>query len=158
MIPGGLYNKGNQILQQPGYLVIRNEMVHETRVIPLDGRPHPGADIHLIMGDGRGHWEGSTLVVETTNFTDKTNVNAFDGSTGPHTDKLRLTERFTRVAADELSYEVTLDDPGTWTQPWTLHIPYKMDPTYTIYEYACHEANYGLSDILKGAREKEKLQ
>ena len=156
MIPGGLYNKGNQILQAPGYVVIRNEMVHETRVIPLDGRPHAGKDIHLIMGDGRGHWDGNTLVVETTNFTDETSINAFDGSSGPHTANLRTVERIQRVAADELSYEVTIEDPQTWTRPWTLHIPYKLDPSYEIYEYACHEANYGLLDILKGARAQEK--
>jgi len=156
MVPGGLYNKGNQILQAPGYVVIRNEMVHENRVIPLDGRPHVGKDIHLIMGDGRGHWEGNTLVIETTNFTAKTSINAFDGSTGPHTENLRTVERITRVARDELSYDVTIEDPQTWTRPWTLHIPYKLDPSYELYEYACHEANYGLPDILKGARAKEK--
>jgi hypothetical protein len=152
MQPGNLYNKGNQIIQSPGYVVIRNEMVHETRVIPLDGRPHPGKNVHLFMGDGRGHWEGNTLEIETTNFTDKTSI----GVGIPHTEDLRLVERISRVAPNQLSYDVTIDDAKTWTRPWTIHIPYSADPTYTIYEYACHEANYGLLDILKGAREQEK--
>ena len=150
MLPGNLYNKGNQILQAPGYVAIRNEMVHETRVIPLDGRAHVGQNIRTYMGDGRGHWEGHTLVVETTNFTDKTDINGT-----PHSEALRLVERFTRTAPDELSYDVTINDPQTWTRPWTIHIPYKMDQTYIIYEYACHEANYGLADILSGARAQE---
>ncbi len=151
MQPGNLYNKGNQIHQAPGYVVIRNEMVHETRVIPLDGRPHVGKDIHLYMGDGRGHWEGNTLVIETTNMTDQTGI----GGGVPHSDALRLIERITRIAPDELSYDVVIDDPKTWAKPWTIHIPYKLDPAYIIYEYACHEANYGLLDILKGARAQE---
>ena len=158
MVPGGLYNKGNQIVQAPGYVAIRNEMVHETRVIPLDGRPHVGKDIHMYLGDGRGHWEGNTLVVETTNFKDNTSINAFDGSSGPHTAGLRLVERIARVSPEEISYDVTIEDLKTWTRPWTIHIPYKLDPSYTIYEYACHEANYGLADILKGARVQEKIQ
>ncbi|HJT87813.1 MAG TPA: hypothetical protein VJ732_08150 [Bryobacteraceae bacterium] len=152
MLPGNLYNKGNQILQAPGYVVIRNEMVHETRVIPLDGRTHAGKNIRMYMGDGRGHWEGNTLVVETTNFTDQTSI----GGGIPHTENLRLVERIARVAPDQLSYDVTIDDPQTWTRPWTIHIPYQLDPSYKIYEYACHEANYGLLDILKGARAQEK--
>jgi hypothetical protein len=151
MMPGNLYNKGNQILQTPGYVVIRNEMVHEARVIPLDGRAHVSKNIRTYMGDGRGHWEGNTLVVETTNFTDKTDVNGT-----PHSEDLRLVERFTRVSADELAYDLTINDPKTWTKPWTMHIPYPSDPTYTIYEYACHEANYGMLDILAGHRAQEK--
>jgi hypothetical protein len=127
-------------------------MVHETRVIPLDGRPHPGKNVHLFMGDGRGHWEGNTLVIETTNFTDKTSI----GVGIPHSEDLRLVERISRVAPNRLSYDVTIEDAKTWTRPWTIHIPYTADPTYTIYEYACHEANYGLLDILKGARAQEK--
>jgi hypothetical protein len=154
MMPGNLYNKGNQIVQAPGYVVIRNEMVHEARVIPIDKegakRPHVGSNIKTYMGDGRGHWEGNTLVIETTNFTDKTDVN-----NTPHSQRLKLIEKFTRVSADELDYDVTIDDPETWTKPWTMHIPYPADPTYVIYEYACHEANYGLINILAGARAKE---
>jgi hypothetical protein len=154
MIPGNLYNKGNQIVQAPGYFVIQNEMVHETRVVPLDGRPHVGPGVRTYMGDGRGHWEGNTLVVETTNFVKDIAMNGINFAL--LTDQLRIVERFTRTAPDELGYDATVEDPGTWTRPWMMHVPFKLDPAYTIYEYACHEANYGLSDILKGAREQEK--
>jgi hypothetical protein len=154
MLPGNLYNKGNQIVQAPGYVVIRNEMVHEARVIPLDGRPHLGPGIRSYMGDGRGHWEGNTLVVETTNFQKDIGMNGINFAL--LTEALRIVERFKRTAPDELSYDATIEDPGTWTRPWTMHVPYKMDPEYTLYEYACHEANYGLLDILKGARAQEK--
>ena len=153
MLPGNLYNKGNQIVQAPGYFVVRNEMVHETRVIPLDGRPHVGKDVRTYMGDGRGHWEGNTLVVETTNFLKDIGMNGINQAL--LTDKLRIVERFTRTAADELTYEATVEDPGTWARPWTMRVPYRMDKEYTLYEYACHEANYGLPDILKGARATE---
>ena len=154
MIPGNLYNKGNQILQAPGYVVIRNEMVHESRVIPLDGRPHVGANIRTYMGDGRGHWEGNALVIETTNFKNNIGMNGFNQS--HTTDRLRIVERIARIAPDELSYDVTVEDPGTWTRPWSMHIPYQQDNDYQLYEYACHEANYDLLNILKGARAKEE--
>jgi hypothetical protein len=154
MLPGNLYNKGNQILQVPGYFIVRNEMVHETRVIPLDGRPHVDQKIRTYMGDGRGHWEGNTMVVETTNFLSGIAMNGINFAL--LTDRLRIVERFTRTAPDELTYDATVEDPSTWTRPWTMHVPYRLDPTYQLYEYACHEANYGLSDILKGAREDEK--
>lgn len=153
LIPGNLYNKGNQILQSPGYVVIRNEMVHEARVVPLDKRPHVGDGIRTYMGDGRGRFEGNTLIIETTNFKKDIGMNGINFAL--LTDKLRIIERITRVAKDELSYDVTVEDPGTWTAPWTMHIPFRLDPTYTVYEYACHEANYGLPDILKGARATE---
>ena len=153
IIPGNFYNKGNQIVQAPGYVVSRNEMVHENRVIPLDGRPHVGPAIKSYMGDGRGHWEGATLVVETTNFKDNIGMNGFNQS--HTTDQLKIVERITRVGPDELSYDVTVQDPGTWTKPWTMHIPYKRDNEYILYEYACHEANYDLLNILRGAREDE---
>jgi hypothetical protein len=113
-----------------------------------------GENIRTYMGDGRGHWEGNTLVVETTNFRDNIGMNGFNQS--HTTDRLRIVERFIRVAPDELSYDATVEDPGTWTRPWTMHIPYKMDNEYTLYEYACHEANYDLLNILRGAREDEK--
>ena len=154
MLPGNLYNKGNQILQAPGYVAIRNEMVHETRVIPLDGQPHVGQNVRTYMGDGRGHWEGNTLVVETTNFKNNIGMNGIPAAL--LTESLRIVERFTRTAPDELSYDATVEDPGTWTKPWTMHVPYKLDNTYALYEYACHEANYGLGDILRGARLKER--
>jgi hypothetical protein len=146
-----IYNFGNQIVQAPGYVVIRNEMIHEARIISLDGRPHVGSNIRTYMGDSRGHWEGNTLVVETTNFNDETGA-----AGGFFSDVAKLTERFTRTAQDELSYDVTINDPKTWTKPWTIHMPYKLDPSYTIYEYACHEGNYMMLDSLEGARQLEK--
>ena len=153
LIPGNLYNKGNRIVQAPGYVVIQNEMVHETRVVPLDRRAHVGQNLRTYMGDSRGHWEGNTLVIETTNFFPNIGMNGINQAL--LTDKLRVIERVTRVSKNELNYDVTVEDPGTWAQPWTMHIPLSMDPEYQLYEYACHEANYGLLDILKGARREE---
>jgi len=147
-----LYNFGNEIVQGPGYVVIRSEMIHESRVIPLDGRPHVGKDIKTYLGDSRGHWEGNTLVVESTNFNGKIGI----GGAAPTTDALEIVERFTRIAPDELSYDATISDPGTWTKPWKIHYPYKLDASYPIYEYACHEGNYMMLNALKGARELEK--
>jgi hypothetical protein len=146
-----IYNFGNQIVQGPGYVVIRNEMIHEARIIPVDRREHVGSKLRSYMGDSRGHWEGNTLVVETINFNDQT------GAAGAFfSDAARLTERFTRTAQDELSYDLTIDDPKTWTKPWTVHMPYKADPSYNIYEYACHEGNYMMLDSLEAARQLEK--
>ncbi len=146
-----LYNFGNEILQAPGYVIIRNEMIHETRVIPLDRRPHVGKDIRMYMGDSRGHWEGNTLVVETTNLKAQPGAGG-----GLFSDDAVLTERFKRISPTELSYDLTVNDPKTWTKPWTLHMPYKLDPSYKIYEYACHEGNYMMLDALSGARDLEK--
>jgi hypothetical protein len=146
-----LYNFGNEIVQAPGVVVIRNEMIHETRVIPLDGRPHVGKGLQTYIGDSRGHWEGDTLVVETTNLNNKTGTGG-----GYFSDAAVLTERFRRVAKDELTYDLTVNDPKTWTAPFTIHMPYKEDPSYTIYEYACHEGNYMMIDALTGARTLEK--
>jgi len=154
MLPGNLYNKGNRIIQAPGIFVIQNEMVHETRIIPTDGRPHRGKDIRTYMGDGRGHWEGNTMVVETTNFVKDIAMNGINFAL--LTDQLRIVERFTRTAQDKLSYDATVEDPGTWARPWTMHVDYPLDPTYELFEYACHEANYGMADILKGARMEEQ--
>jgi hypothetical protein len=154
MLPGNLYNKGNRILQAPGLFVIQNEMVHETRVVPTDGRPHRGKDIRTYMGDGRGHWEGNTMVVETTNFVKDIAMNGINFAL--LTDQLRIVERFARIAPDKLSYDATVEDPGTWARPWTMHVTYPLDPTYELFEYACHEANYGMADILKGARMEEQ--
>jgi hypothetical protein len=147
-----LYNFGNEIVQAPGYVVIRSEMIHESRVIPLDKRPHVGSNIKTYMGDSRGHWEGNTLVVETTNFNGKIGI----GGGAPTTDALMIVERFTRTAPDQLSYDATISDPGTWVRPWSIHYPYKLDPSYAIYEYACHEGNYGILNALKGAREMDR--
>jgi hypothetical protein len=146
-----LYNFGNQIVQMPGYVAIRNEMIHETRVIPLNGGPHVGSAIKTYMGDSRGHWDGNTLVVETTNLKDQPGA-----AGGLFSDAAKVTERFTRTSPTDLVYQATIDDPKTWTKPWTLSMPYKLDPHYTIYEYACHEGNYMMLDSLSGARELEK--
>jgi len=146
-----LYNFGNEIVQAPGVVVIRNEMIHETRVIPLDGRPHVGKGLRTYIGDSRGHWEGDTLVVETTNLNNKTGTGG-----GYFSDAAVLTEKFRRIAKDELTYDLTVNDPKTWTKPFTIHMPYKEDPNYTIYEYACHEGNYMMIDALTGARALEK--
>jgi hypothetical protein len=154
-----VYNNGNQIVQAPGYVVIRNEMIHETRVIPLDGRPHLNSAIRSYMGDSRGHWEGETLVIETTNFTDKdaigSNGAGYPGDPGHHSAELKVIERLTRVGPDTLNYEATVSDPKTWVKPWTMLIVLKKDPHYQLLEYACHEGNYALGDILSGARAEE---
>jgi hypothetical protein len=154
-----VYNNGNQIVQAPGYVVIRNEMIHEARVIPLDGRPHLNSAIRSYMGDSRGHWEGDTLVIETTNFTDKdaigSNGAGYPGDPGHHSAELKVIERLTRVGPDTINYEATVVDPETWVKPWTMLIVLKKDPHYQLLEYACHEGNYALGDILSGARAEE---
>ena len=147
MLPGP-YNNDFEIVQGPGYVAILHEMIHDVRVIPLDGRPHLPPSITQWFGDPRGHWEGDTLVVDTTNFSPETN---FRGAS----DRLHLIERFTRVAPDEIRYEFTVDDPTTFTRVWKAEIP--MYPAEgRIFEYACHEGNYALADILRGARAQEK--
>ncbi len=155
-----VYNNGNQIMQAPGYVVFRNEMIHESRVIPLDGRPHVSPDIRMYLGDSRGHWEGSTLVVETTNFTDKdaigSNGAGYPGDPGYHSDQLKVVERFTRTGPKTLDYTATVIDPKTWTKPWTMLLQLENETTIIkIIEYACHEGNYAMGDILSGAREAE---
>jgi hypothetical protein len=148
-----IYNNDFQIFQSPGFVVIAPEMVHSARTIPLDGRPHLVKNLHQWLGDSRGHWEGNTLVVETTNFRTDSGVIFQDAN--PET--YRITERFTRVAVDKLNYEFTVADPKTWTRPWTARIPWtKIDPGEQMYEYACHEDNYDLVHLLTGARSREK--
>jgi hypothetical protein len=148
-----IYNNDFQIFQSPGYVVIGPEMIHSARIIPLDKRPHIGKNLHQWLGDSRGHWDGDTLVVETTNFRTDDGV-IFQGA-DPETYK--ITERFTRVAGDSLNYEFTIEDPHTWTKPWTALIPWtKIDPSEQMYEYACHEDNYDLVHFLSGARSREK--
>ena len=147
ILPWG-YNNTYQIVQSPEYMTILVEMIHDARVIPLDGRPHPSSKVRQWMGDSRGYWEGDTLVVETTNFTDKT---AFHGSG----ENLRVVERFTRVAEDSILYEFTAEDPTTWTRPWSADVP--MTKTLgPIVEFACHEGNYSMYNALSGARADEK--
>ena len=146
MLPAG-YNSYLQIVQTPAYVVILQEMIHDARIIPLDGRPHAPPSIRRWLGDSRGRWEGDTLVVDTTNFTDKTN---FRGSR----ENLHVVERFTRVDENTVRYEFTVDDPTTWTKPWSAEMPLARDKG-PIFEYACHEANYGFANNLKGARAQE---
>jgi hypothetical protein len=154
-----VYGNGNEIVQAPGYVLLRHEMIHETRVIPLDGSLHAGPSIRTYMGDSRGHWEGPTLVVETTNFTDKVAIGSngagYPGDPGYHSEALRIIERFTRTDENTLQYEATVDDPRTWTRPWTIAMPLMRDPGYGLFEYACHEGNYAMSNILSGARAAE---
>ena len=150
MTPGG-YNQNVQVFQTPDHVVLLNEMVHSSRVIPIDGRGHLPDDVRQWMGDSRGHWEGDTLVVETTNFLRET---SFRG--GVTTADLRLTERFTRVSDGTLMYDVTVEDPSAWDRPWSYRIPMQKN-AMPIFEYACHEGNYGLFNILAGAREKEAV-
>jgi hypothetical protein len=157
-----VYNNGNQIVQGPGYVVFRNEMIHESRVIPLDGRPHVSPTITMIMGDSRGHWEGNDLVVETTNFTDKdaigSNGAGYPGDPGYHSDQLKVIERFTRTGDKTMDYRITVIDEKTWVKPWTILIQLQKNDDYQMLEYACHEGNYAMLDILSGARADEKAK
>jgi hypothetical protein len=153
-----IYGNGTQIVQSPGYVAIMHEMVHEARIIPLEKRPHAGQNIRMYMGDSRGRFEGNTLVIETTNFPDqKTAVQGGNGGAGPPTsDALRLVERFTRTAPDTIKYEVTIDDPKTYTRPFTVSFPIVQEPGYQLFEYACHEGNHAMFNSLSGARAQEK--
>jgi hypothetical protein len=151
-----IYSSGSQILQTPEYVVIHHEMIHEVRIVPLDGRPHLPDGIRLYMGDPRGRWEGHSLVVETTNFNGKTGSYARNGNGNPTTVRLRLVERYTRTSAHTMQYEVRVEDRGTFTAPWTVAFPLTLDPAYRMFEYACHEGNYALANILRGARAAER--
>ena len=160
MMPG-FYNHNYQILQTPDYVVIMVEMIHDARIIPLDGSSHVSPTVHQWLGDSRGRWEGDTLVVETTNFTDKVNGRQELGHTqGGGTvfggdRNLRLIERFSRVGDDMIDYEFTVVDPTVWDRPWTALLP-MTGIEGPLFEYACHEGNYALENILSGARVKEK--
>jgi hypothetical protein len=151
-----IYGNGTQIIQAPGYVTLLQEMVHEARIIPLDGRPHANPGIRSYMGDSRGHFDGATLVVETTNFLpNKTGIGLNGGGT-PTSDALKLTERFTKVDPGTINYELTVDDPKTYTKPWKVGFPITQEPGYANFEYACHEGNYAMFDSLSGARAIEK--
>jgi hypothetical protein len=145
-VPTG-YDNNYEIVQTPGYVAILQEQMHETRIVPLDGRPHLDTAVRQWLGDSRGHWEGKTLVVETTNFSDQA---SFEGATK----NMRLVERWTRVADNRIDYRFTVEDPATWTRSWTAAISWNRSGP--LYEYACHEDNYGLYGILAGARAEEK--
>jgi hypothetical protein len=148
---GSWYSSNYQIFQSPGYVVVLQELIHEPRIIPLDGRPHLPQATTQWLGDSRGHWEGDTLVVETTNFDPRTN---FQGAR----DTLRLVERYRLRDANNLEYEFTIDDPKTFTQQWTASRPMRRQTDgISVFEYACHEGNYAMTGILKGARTEEKL-
>jgi hypothetical protein len=141
------YNSNLQIVQGAGYVVIEAEMIHDVRIIPTDGRPHIAKNVRQWMGDSVGHWEGNTLVIDTTNFTD---LNPFEDAQNVH-----VIERLTRVDPDTILYQFTVEDPGMWTKPWSGELPItKMQGQ--LYEYACHEANYGLVNTLNGARVAEQ--
>ena len=149
MMPAG-YGSNYEIEQGQGYAAIRYEMIHETRVIPLDGRPHLSGNIRLDLGDARGHWEGDTLVVETTNFTERS---VYRGGSAD----LKMTERFKPLSATAVDWSVTFDDPHTWVRPWTFTMKLtKKDRSQQVYEYACHEGNYAMPNILSAQRSAEK--
>lgn len=155
MLPAS-YNSNLQIVQNPGYVAIVQEMIHDIRIIPLDGRPHPPRNVHQWMGDSRGHWEGDTLVVDATNFIEKTALNVPRGYAIPPTsERLHVVERFTRTDPNTILYEFTVDDPATWSKAWTGRVTI-MKIEGAIYEYACHEGNYGMANTLSGARAEEK--
>ena len=145
MLPA-IYGDSYQIVQGPGFVAIRIEMIHETRVIPLGGQPHANKGIALDMGDPRGHWEANTLVVETTNFRDR----SIYRNGNPKT--FKLIERFTPTSKKTLEWSVTVDDPSTWTRPWTFSLPLTANDEEPLYEYACHEGNYAIRNILSGSR------
>ena len=142
------YNANYQIVQAPGYVMILTEMIHDVRIIPLDGRPQPPQNVRQWTGISRGRWEGNTLVVETTNFNGK---NAFRGAS----EHMKVTERFSRVADDMIDYKFTVEDPATWDRSWTAEAPLAKTGG-PIFEFACHETNYGIANILAGARAGEK--
>jgi hypothetical protein len=141
------YNNNIRIVQAPGYVTILNEMIHDVRIVPLDGSPHLPKSVHLWMGDSRGHWEGNTLVVDTTNFSDKTNFRGAD-------ENMHLIEKFTRAGDDTMMYQFTVDNETAFTRSWTAQVPMtrSQDP---MFEYACQEGNYSLTNVLAGARAEE---
>ena len=159
MFPGG-YGAGYQILQAPGYVVIFYEMIHEARIIPINDRAPLSEKIRLWNGDARGRWEGDTLVVETANYNDQGTIGTNIASRGlrgiQQSEALKIVERFTRVDRDTVNYDVTIDDLGPFTAPWTVAMPLNRDSSYQIFEYACHEGNYGLENSLRSGRADDK--
>jgi hypothetical protein len=160
VIPAG-YNNAYQIVQTADYVVIHAEMIHDARIVPLDGRPAPPPSLRLLEGDSRGRWEGDSLVIETTNFSDRNSI-ATSAASGrikgiPQTTALRIVERFTRVGPDRIDYEARVEDPGVFTGPWTLAFPLMKDDEYQIYEYACHEGNRAMEGMLRGGRYQERV-
>jgi hypothetical protein len=152
MMPA-IYGNAYEIVQSPDYVAIRYEMIHETRIIPLDRRPHVGSAVREYLGDARGHWEGNSLVIETTNFNGKTH---FGYNNRYNSEKFTLIERFTPVGPDKLQWQVTFNDPEVWTRPFTFTMPLTRDSSQPVFEYACHEGNLGLEHILSAARAEER--
>jgi hypothetical protein len=157
--PAG-YNNGYQIIQTPGYVVIAFEMIHETRIIPIDGRPKLGAAIQQWNGEPRGRWEGNTLVVESTNYNDKGSIGT-SAATGrlrgiPQSSSMKVTERFTPIGPDTIDYRVTIDDPKVYAKPWTVQLPLNRDDTYQIFEYSCQEGNYSMANVLSFGRKRDR--
>ena len=159
MFPAG-YNNAYQIIQIPGAVVMVFEMIHETRIIPIDGRPKLDERIRQWNGEPRGRWEGETLVVESSNYNNKGSI-ATSAATGrirgiPQTDAMHITERFTRVDADTINYTVTIDDPKVYTRPWTVALPLNRDNTYEMFEYSCNEGNYAMRNSLSFGRKRDR--
>jgi hypothetical protein len=157
--PAG-YNNGYQIIQTPGYVVIVFEMIHETRIIPIDGRPKLGAAITQWNGEPRGRWDGNTLVVESTNYNDKGSIGT-SAATGrmrgiPQSASMKITERFTPIDANTIEYRVTIDDPKVYSKPWTVEIPLNRDESYQMFEYSCQEGNYAMANALSFGRKRDR--
>jgi hypothetical protein len=150
------YGNGNRILQTPDGFVISYEMIHDTRVIPVDGRRHLAPAIRQYLGDSRGRWQGNTLVIETTNFTDQTSVGGGNGNGLRHSEALRMTEHLTRIADDVLLYDVTIDDPKTYTKPWTIALPLISPPGFMPLPYDCHEGNGAVKYIMSAERAEDR--
>ena len=154
------YNNGYQIIQSPGYVTIVAEMIHEARVIPIDGRPHLPPTVRSMNGDSRGHWEGQTLVVDTTNFSGDGWFSTHAGSGRlrgvPMTTSLHLVERFSLIDPRTLKYEMIIDDPNVYTEPWKVQVPFTRDDAYQMFEYACAEGNQTIGNVLRGARREER--
>jgi hypothetical protein len=159
LFPAG-YNNGYQIVQTPDYVMIMSEMIHEARIIPLNGRPHVDGRVGQWLGDSRGRWEGKTLVVDTTNFRGSGWIATHAGAGRlrgvPHTRALHIVERLTRVDASTLIYEATIEDPEIFERPWTFSMPFVKSDDYQIFEYACHEGNEATGLMLRGARTLER--
>jgi hypothetical protein len=159
MLPAG-YNNGIRIVQTAGFAVIEVEQIHEARIIPTDGRPHVDSTITTWTGDPRGYWEGDTLVVDSTNYTDRGWISTHAGSGRlrgtPNSTALHIVERFTMIDQNTIQYDMTVDDPKTFTQPWRVSLLLNRSEDYKIYEYACHEGNAAIELVLRGARAEEK--
>ena len=159
MFPAG-YNNAYRIIQIPGHVVIAFEMIHETRIIPIDGRAPLGDAIRQWNGEPRGRWEGNTLIVESTNYNDKGSI-ATSAATGrmrgiPQSSGMRVVERFTRINANTIDYSVTIDDPKVYSKPWEVRLPLNRDDSYQFFEYSCHEGNYALPNALSYGRKRDR--